>query len=183
MFNLLRQVLAGVRQKKTESYLKNLIGKGLVIGENTSIMEPFFFDPQHCFLISIGKNCTLAPNVRLIAHDASTKRYLGYTRIGKITIHDNCFIGDSVIVLPNVTIGSNTIIGAGALVNKNIPENVVAAGNPVRVICSLQDYKSKMKNSAMKTGVYGDEYMLDNITNDRMKEMLSKLENGEGFIK
>ena len=183
MFSVLRRILAGLRKRKTESYLNGLIDNGLVIGANTSILEPFFFDPQHCFLISIGENCTLAPNVRLIAHDASTKQYLGYTRIGRITVHDDCFIGDSVIVLPNVSIGPNTIIGAGAVVNKDIPENVVAAGNPVRVICSLQDYTDKIQSMAKKTGVYGDEYLLSDLSEDRMKEMLGDLESGEGFIK
>lgn len=183
MFNFLRRILSGLRKIKSESYLNGLIKNGLIIGANTSILEPFFFDPQHCFLISIGNNCTLAPNVRLIAHDASTKQYLGYTRIGKIKIHDNCFIGDSVIVLPNVSIGPNTIIGAGSVVNKNIPENVVAVGNPAKVICSLDDYKSKIKRVAKEKGVFGSEYLLNDITDARMKEMLSKLESGEGFIK
>ena len=47
--------------------------KGLKIGKNVEIIDTFFFDPSHCFLISIGDNCTICPNVRLIAHDASTK--------------------------------------------------------------------------------------------------------------
>jgi len=183
MFDLLRRIVSGLRQRKIESYLGYLKNKGLAIGENTNILEPFFFDPQHCFLISIGDNCTLAPNVRLIAHDASSKQHLGFTRIGKITIHNNCFIGDSVIVLPNVSIGPNTIIGAGTVVNKDVPGNVVAAGNPVKVLCSLQDYTDKISRSAKAKGVYGDEFLLENITQDRMKEMLNELQNGEAFIK
>jgi len=183
MLNLLRRIISGLRQKKIESYLEDLQNKGLLLGSNTSILEPFFLDPQHCFLISIGDNCTLAPNVRLIAHDASTKQYLGYTRIGKIMIHDNCFIGDSVIVLPNVSIGENTIIGAGAVVNRDVPENVVAAGNPVKVICSLNEYTDKIAAAAKEKGVYGDEYLLENITAARMDEMLLKLQDGEAFLK
>lgn len=84
-------------KKKKESYLKKLIDRGLILGENVSIVDTFFFDPSHCFLISIGDNCTIAPRVRLIAHDASTKKFLGYTKIGRIDIGKNCFLGDSAI--------------------------------------------------------------------------------------
>lgn len=76
----------------------------------------------------------------MIAHDASTKRLLGYTRIGKIDIRENCFIGDSAIILPNITIGPNSIVGAGAVVTNNVAANTVVAGNPARVVGSLEDF-------------------------------------------
>ena len=110
------------------------MSKGLKLGKGVEIIDTFFFDPSHCYLISIGDNCTICPGVRLIAHDASTKKFLGYTKLGKIDIKENCFIGDSTIILPGVTIGPNSIIGAGSVVTKNIPPNVVAAGNPARVL-------------------------------------------------
>ena len=91
-----------ILDKKRKRYIEDLKRKGLKLGKNVHIIEVFFFDPAHCFLISIGDNCTICPNVRLIAHDASTKSFLDYTRIGKIDIKENCFIGDSVTVLPNV---------------------------------------------------------------------------------
>jgi maltose O-acetyltransferase len=182
ILQLLRRMILTIKEKKIESYITSLKSKGLSLGNNTTILEPFFLDPQHCFLISIGDNCTLAPNTRMIAHDASTKQYLGSTRVGNITIHDNCFIGDSVIILPNVSVGPNSIVGAGSVVNKNIPENVVAAGNPVKIICSMDEYKKKIEDMASEKGVYGDEYLLQNITAGRMKEMKNTLMIGEGFI-
>ena len=54
-----------------------------------------------------------------------------------ITIGDNVLIGGSSIILPGVTIGNNSVIGAGSIVTKNIPENVVAVGNPCRVLRSI----------------------------------------------
>jgi maltose O-acetyltransferase len=103
LFSLYHHIL----KKRRKSYLDRLIRNGLTLGKNVDIIETFFFDPSHCFLISIGDNCTICPNVRLIAHDASTKKILGYTKIGKIDIKENCFIGDSVIILPNVTVSPN----------------------------------------------------------------------------
>ena len=62
---------------------------------------------------------------------------------GKITIGKNCFIGCRSVILPGVTIGDNVIIGAGSIVNRDIPSNSVAAGNPCKVICSLEEYIEK----------------------------------------
>ncbi len=62
-------------------------------------------------------------------------------------IGDNCFLGNSVIVLPNTTIGSNIVIGAGSVVTKNIPDNTVWAGNPARHICSFEDYLEKVEKT------------------------------------
>lgn len=182
MLRILSSILSRLHEFKTRRYLAGLLGKGLVLGKGTEILEPFFIDPDHCFLVSIGANCTLAPNVRLIAHDASTKRHLGYTRIGKITINDNCFIGDSVIILPNVTVGANSIIGAGTLVNRDIPPGSVAAGNPVRIICKLEEYLEKVRARAEQSGVYGEEYLITNISPEGIRKMLESLDGREGYI-
>ena len=55
----------------------------------------------------------MAPHVQILAHDASTKRYLGYTKIGRVLIGNNVFVGAGTIILPSVAIGNNVIIGAG----------------------------------------------------------------------
>lgn len=62
---------------------------------------------------------------------------------GKIEIKDKCFIGINSIILPNVTIGPNSVIGAGSVVTKDVPPNTVVAGVPAKVICSLEHYKEK----------------------------------------
>lgn len=182
MLNTFRIALSKIRRKKKENYINNLVKNGLQLGTNVQIMEPFFLDPDHCFLISIGSNCTLAPNVRLIAHDASTKRHLGYTRMGKITIGDNCFIGDSTIILPNADVGNNSIVGAGSIVNKNIPCEVVAAGNPAKVICSIHDYLEKIRKRAEQQGILGEEYLIENLTSENRQKLLALVADKEGYI-
>lgn len=182
MKKLIGKVCLSMHRKKVNRYLEGLKSKGLILGAGTSILEPFFLDPYHCFLISIGENCTFAPNVRLIAHDASTKSHLNYTRIAKIDIGDNCFIGDSAIILPGVTIGSNTIIGSGSIVNKSIPQDSVAAGNPAKVICTLQEYLNRVEINAKVKGVFSEEYHIDRISPQKRDELLRSLSNGEGYI-
>ena len=118
---------------------KTLIKRGLKVGINFNRQQGCVIDPTHCFLIEIGNNVTFSIRVTLMAHDASTKKVIGYTKIGKIVIEDNVFIGANATILPNVTIGKNSIIGANSVVTKNIPENVVVAGNPAKIICSIDE--------------------------------------------
>ena len=90
--------------------------------------------------IHIGENVMLAPNVQLYTAyhplDVAT-RISGLEAASPIHIGDNVWIGGGSIVLPGVTIGENSAIGAGSVVTKDIPANVVAVGNPCRVIRQL----------------------------------------------
>ena len=90
-----------------------------------------------CADIRIGENVMFAPNVQIYAAhhplDVET-RISGLELASPITIGNNVWIGGGAIVLPGVTIGDNTVIGAGSVVTKDIPANVVAVGNPCRVI-------------------------------------------------
>ena len=96
-------------------------------------------DQGHCFLLTIGDDVTLSA-CRILLHDASTKHALGHSRVGRVCIGNNVFVGADSIILPNVIIGSNVIIGAGSVVTKDIPSNWVAAGNPCRPIKSYDEF-------------------------------------------
>ena len=91
------------------------------------------------YLITIGDNVTIT-HATILAHDASTKKALGYTKVGRVDIGSNVFIGAGAIVLCNTRIGNNVIVGAGTVVAKDVPDNVVIAGNPWHVICSYDEY-------------------------------------------
>ena len=120
-----------------------LVKRGLNVGKNFNRQQGCFIDPSHCFLITIGNNVTMSIRVTLLAHDASTKKLLGYTKIGQIRIDDNVFIGANTTILPNVKIGENSIIGSGSLVTHDIPDNSVAVGVPAKVICNTEEFKQK----------------------------------------
>ena len=60
-------------------------------------------------------------------------------------IKENCFIGDSSIILPNVIVGPNSIVGADSVVTKDVPANTVVAGNPARTIITIEDYIEKLR--------------------------------------
>jgi maltose O-acetyltransferase len=181
-YSILRKTIYSFRNKKRRSYIDNLIKKGLILGKDVNIIDTFFFDPSHCFLISIGDNCTICPNVRLIAHDASTKKILGYTKIGRIDIKENCFIGDSAIVIPHVTIGPNSIVGAGSVVTKDVPPNMIAAGNPAKIISSVEAYIIKIEDIRKTKKVFNEDYFIDKLDKTKRQEIIRSIGNTIGFI-
>jgi maltose O-acetyltransferase len=182
LMDFIEKSISIILQRRKKKYLNDLMSKGLKLGKNVQFVDTFFLDPSHCFLISIGDNSVLCPNVRLIAHDASTKLILGYTKIGLIDIKANCFIGDSTIVLPNVTIGPNSIVGAGSVVTKNVPPDSIAAGNPARILCSVQEYIEKIKDVGKGKTVFGEEYDIDNLDEHKRQEMIRSIGQSFGFI-
>lgn len=110
-------------------------GSHIHVGKN-------FFANYNCTIIdvapvTIGDNCQLAPGVAIYTaghpvHPAT--RNTGYEYGVEVTIGDNVWVGGNTVILPGVHIGSNTVIGAGSVVTHDIPDWVVAAGNPCKVI-------------------------------------------------
>ena len=126
------------------------------------MLDGVLIDWSHCWHITIGDDVVLAPRVQVFAHDASTKAYLGYTRIGKVEIGDRVFVGAGSVILPGVRIGSDVVIGAGSVVSHDIPDNVVAAGNPARVVGALDEYVARRKGemdarAGLRRGVHDGE--------------------------
>lgn len=140
--------------------VKELLGKS----EGAVINPPFFCDygshievgknffaNYNCTIVDvakvrIGDNCQMAPNVAIYTaghpiHPVS--RNSSYEYGIEVTIGDNVWIGGSTVIVPGVHIGSNTVIGAGSVVTKDIPDWVVAAGNPCRVIRKITDEDKK----------------------------------------
>lgn len=139
-----------------KSYIKYLRKRGVTIGEENIIVDVqrFGIDLTRPYLISIGNNNTISDNVTILTHDYSwsviSKKYPGeiYPILGKVSIGNNCFIGSHAIILPNVKIGNNVIIGSGAIVTRNVPDNTVYAGVPAKKICTLEEYRIKIKNKS-----------------------------------
>lgn len=180
---MLSELISTLKRYRHRQYIARLVAQGLRVGKHTSIMDGVFLDPSHCFLIAIGANCTLAPNVRFMAHDASMNRFLGITRLGNITIHDNCFIGDSTLILPGVEIGPNAVVGAGSVVTTDVPSDSVAAGNPARVICSLKDFLLRHEEGRKTGRVFlNEEYGIRVMTEAKKHEMIEYLERQPGYM-
>lgn len=90
--------------------------------------------------IIIGHNLRMGPNVGLISANHNPDNYDEWLKDSPIVIGDNVWIGMSVVVMPGVNIGNNTVIGANSVVTKNIPANSFAFGTPCKVIKAKEPY-------------------------------------------
>ena len=115
-------------------------------GYNIEVGENFYANYNLTILdvgrVTIGDNAQIAPNVSIYTaghpvHPDS--RNSGYEYGIDITIGDNVWIGGNTVILPGVRIGDNAVIGAGSVVTEDIPDNVIAAGNPCRIIREITD--------------------------------------------
>lgn len=143
--------------KRHDELMREILGKA---GKNVTILPPFRCDygsnieiGDNSFAnynltvldvgkVAIGKNVFIAPNVSIYTagHPVHpTARNSMYEYGIPVTIGDNCWIGGNVVICPGVNIGSGSVIGAGSVVTKDVPENVVAAGDPCRVLREITD--------------------------------------------
>ena len=184
MLNILKRAVKRILYRLRANYItEDLVGRGLTVGRNFQRMHDVILDPSHCWLINIGDDVTLAPRVHILTHDSSTKIHLGYTKIGKVTIGNRVFVGADTVVLPNVTIGDDCIIGANSTVSRDIPAGVVAAGNPAKVISTMEIFLEKNKQLVSEGNTFGEEYTIRcNIDNDKKQRMREVLLNGVGFV-
>ena len=151
--------------------VKDLLGKS----ENAFINPPFYCDygknievGKHLFVnynctildvakVIIGDNCLMAPNVSIYTaghpiHPFSRNSLYEYGK--EITIGDNVWFGGNTVICPGVHIGDNVVIGAGSVVTKDIPPNVVAVGNPCKVMREINEHDRKYY---YKDRVFDDE--------------------------
>lgn len=178
--NPVKELLYRLRGEYTT---EKLVSMGMKVGKNFGRLNGVILDPSHCWLIEIGDHVTLAPRVHILCHDASTKTFLNYTKIGRVTIGDNVFIGAESVVLPGVTIGNNVIVGANSTVTHDVPDNTVVAGSPARVICTLEEYLNKERSRMATAPCYGEEYTLrQNVSMEKRMEQKAALEGKMGYI-
>lgn len=107
-------------------------GVNIIDYKNTFIGESVSFDTNYPFDIIINKRVRLTAGCRIVTHFMEPNTGT-YSR-GKVIIKENAYLGMNTLVVKPVTIGKNSIVGAGSIVTKNIPDNEVWAGNPARFI-------------------------------------------------
>lgn len=130
------------------------------IGEGTQFVDPRTnnIDVTRPWMIKMGQNVIVTAGVVILTHDYGwgVLKKLHGEIVGsaqKTVIGDNVYIGMNTIILGGVTIGSNVVIGAGSIVSRDVPDNCVAAGNPVRVIRSIDEYYEKRKVKQIEEAV------------------------------
>ena len=136
-----------------EIFLDSLRRRGACIGEGTTLFcspRDCLIDAQNPYLLTIGKNVQITHGVVMLTHDYSWSVIKG--RFGEVcggqfplTVGNNVFIGMNAVLLGGTIVGDDCVIGAGSVVKGVIPSGVVVAGNPARIICTIDEYRNKRR--------------------------------------
>ena len=158
---------------------------GVKMGSHNLIASRFWSTEP--YLIKIGSYCQLTEDTHIYTHGGAIvarDKFPDFDVFGKVELGNRVYVGAGAMIMPGVTIGDNCIIGAGSVVNKDIPSNSVAAGTPCKVICTLEDYLDKCRKLMDISPVYGEEYTLrKNISMEKRREQYDALKDCIGFVK
>lgn len=142
------------------AYIKHLRKQGIDIGIHSNIWSPthVYIDTQRPHMLHIGDYVRITYNVTILAHDFSRVVVVmhDHENIGEAKetwIGDNVFIGMNATILMGAHIGNNCIIGAGSVVSGTIPDGVVVAGNPAKIICTIDEYAKKRRSKTLDEAV------------------------------
>jgi maltose O-acetyltransferase len=153
----------------------SLVRRGLELGDDVFIADDVYIDAAWAWLVSIGAHSTLAPRVVILAHDAATKRELGYSVVRRVRIGNGVFIGAGAIILPGVTIGDEAIVGAGAVVRRDVAPGSLVIGNPAEHVCAAADYLQKHRTALEAAGVRG-------LTSDDRAQIIATIGTGAMYV-
>jgi len=135
-----------LRYGSQETVVRTLRGMGVQIGERCRIYTANFGSEP--YLIRIGNHVCISNDVSFVNHGLNwpfQDKYETLTTFGPIDVRDNCQIGMRATILPGVVIGPNSIVGACSVVTRDVPPNTVVAGNPAKVVCTLDEYEAKLR--------------------------------------
>lgn len=140
---------------------------GVRFGPGVLVMPTAEFDVTHGWMISVGAGTRIGHHVRVLVHDASAQRDLHHGRVGPVTIGADCLIAEHAIILPGVTIGDRTMVGAGSVVASDLPENARAMGVPARVYGTFDGYLEETRRAIERGPRFAYEELSDLPARDR----------------
>jgi len=185
ILNLLKKInriVTYISFKRDRLRLKSLVNRGLKVGKNVYIFQDVEFDSGYPFLIEIGDNCRIGKNVLILAHDATTFKELGITRLAPVKILEGSFIGQRAVILPGVTIGPRAMVAAGSVVNRSVPEGRAVAGNPARPYTTYAEILERVGSDARDENIFDfGDIETGSLTADAIKERIDR--DGIAFVK
>lgn len=182
--SMLMSIASGVKARMDQARLARrwttLRHLGMTIGDDVLLPASTWIDTSHCFLITIGDHVGFGEECLILAHDAQMDESLDAARIGRVIIHPSCHIGARTVILPGVEIGPRTIVGANSVVAKSLPPDSVCAGNPARIICSLDEYLEKHRGQIATSPRFQYENRMS--TRERRAAMRAAVRDRDAYI-
>jgi len=164
-------------------YPEYLRKQGVRIGKNPVILYPSYIDGRLPYLLEIGDDVVISLYVTILTHDA-TSAYAGdLIKVGRVRIHDHVFIGANTTIMCNVSIGPHAIVGAGSVVSRDVPRDSVVAGNPAKLVCSLDQFKAKHRELSGKQPLFeGKHFQHPYIPDERKIFLNDQLQETFGYF-
>ena len=136
-------------KRRLKGSLKIAKEDGMIVEEGVSVLGGVNFGSEP-YLITLRKKCRITSDVVFVTHDGGTwvfrnhwEKYKDVIKYGKIEVGEEAFIGTRSIIMPGVRIGNHSVVGAGSVVTKDVPDYTVVAGVPAKVICTTQEYAER----------------------------------------
>ncbi len=153
---------------RTINRLKNL---GFKIGNNV-FLDNVKIEENYPEFLEIEDNVTIAYDTRILLHDSSMNNlFSDPVRFGKVVIKEGAYIGSRCIIMPGVTIGKRSLVGAGSVVTKDVPEEMIVVGIPAKEYMNINDYRKRYLNSMENDKFY--YWKIDPLM-ERLKDPLWK---------
>jgi maltose O-acetyltransferase len=174
---LRRRVIAKLRG---EQDVTSLLRHGLVVGKEVFIARGCYIDPGYAWLVSIGDQATIGPNVTILAHDASPKLRTGVSLLGAVRIGARVFIGANSTILPGVAIGDDAIVGAGTVVREDVEQETIVIGNPAVVVGTTEAH-TRHHGSQSRTRPRYQSTVAEDAATIRTR-LVDQLADGPGYV-
>lgn len=149
---------------------------GVKVGSKSTLSSTTSF-PSEPYLIEIGNNVQITHHVSFFTHGGAhvIRPYIkDFDMFGRIRIEDGVYIGAHSIILPGVNIGKGSLVAAGSVVTKSVPEKVVVAGNPAKIICDIDTYISKNKKYNVSSAKMGTQEKMNFLVSLPIEKLIRK---------
>jgi maltose O-acetyltransferase len=179
---LRRQLLDKLRGTPSR---RMLVKRGLKLGREVFLGEGVYIDPGHCWLIEIGDASVISLKTVILAHDASSFGQLGFSRVARVCIGKGVFIGCGAVILPGVRIGDGAVVGAGAVVTADVPPRALVAGNPARLVRTVDEFIGKRAQAMQTRPCWPLEHwtLAGGITEADKRIQWEALGDGDGYVR
>ncbi|HWD75962.1 MAG TPA: acyltransferase [Solirubrobacteraceae bacterium] len=176
-----RDILRRIRGQPTDAWM---VRRGLTLGTGAYINETATVDPDFLWLIFVDDEAVVADHAHIIAHDASTRHFTGYTRIARVHIGKRAYIGAGAIILPGVTIGDGAVVGAGSVVRRDVDPGTIVVGNPAQAVGTADDFAARHRaRQAVRPSYPSHGFSgYGSVSSENMDRVRRELADGSGYV-